>query len=188
MATYVLKDSYTPSVENSNAFNNILTKHFQSFTAEENYTAVRIGLKAGWSFPGAGYSLPGGIYTVSGGLPDVELSSFGVGPFGHASNPTIERGLLDSPVEITAGTQYMIFLGPNTNKDFSIFGRRGFGNNYYPGGLWKIYDSRIPGWIEPTGGDWDMYFEIYSEFSLTPTPSDAATGIVLSPTLSWEVD
>ena len=175
-------------MENEQGLSNNVPMQFQSFTAEDSYTAVRVGIKAGWTFPEAGHPIHGGLYTVSGGLPDVELSSFTFSEFGHVSNLTIERTLLDTPVEIEGGTQYLILLEHETSINFAISGRRGFGIDYFPGGQWELYSFILGEWGEPGGGPWDMYFELYSEYSLSPTPSHEAIDILVFPVLSWVVD
>ena len=185
MAGYILKDSFTGGQATSIQLGSTITKTMMTFTATSSYTLARIGAWVGISIPPN--DTPGGIYSVSGGLPNVLLESFTMTVDAFEEEETF--ALLDTPLDLSSGVQYAIVFDFAGGFVFTfVNGDRDFVSDPYPGGQWLRYRDGV-GWDDIFGsGDMNMYFKTYSEFSLTPTPGDESTGIVLFPTLSWVID
>ncbi len=185
MATYTLIDFFTESTSSYINLNSIYTKVTQIFTASETYTITRLGLYLGASpYPA---NVSGGVYNVSNGIPDNLLTAFTITVSNFLSSSQLEYTVFDTPIELDSGTQYAIVLNW-VSGTFRVGAGRFFDNDHYLGGEGLAYDSRIPEWVNPFGSGYlDLYFETYSSYSLTPTPSHESTGIVLFPTLSWTV-
>ena len=166
------------------SFGGVISKITQTFTANRTYTLQAIVLRVAANPPPLGTT--GGIYSVSGGVPNVKLEDFTI----IATNPPEGRkeeiAVLDSPLELTGETQYAIVVNEPASSSFEINYLRA-GQSTYEGGIGLRF--AIGAWqnLDP-GFESDFYFITYSSFSLTPTPSDEATGTVLFPTLSWVVD
>ena len=183
---YILKDSFT-SVSTGSGLSSTVTKTMMTFTPSESYTLVRIGAWIGISpYPN---DTPGGIYSVSGGLPNILLESFTMTVTSFVNPGQETFTLLDSPLALSSGIQYaIVFDYAGSAITTKLYGHRDFVSDPYPGGKWMRF--RIgTGWEDIFGsGDMNMYFKTYSEYSLSPTPSHEATGVLLFPTLSWTVD
>ncbi len=183
---YRLKDFYEASVIVHFFPSTSFPKCMQTFTASESYTLSRIEINVAGRItaPGVGY---GGVYTLSGGVPDVLLSSFTF-PISNYLTPTVEETLLDTPVELTEGTQYAIVLLYNPAFSYYIHGEGNTVKGEYLGGEWFFYSDFFDEWRSSLGEEGDMYFKCYEEIVVTPTPGHETTGISLYPLLSWIIE
>ena len=183
---YQTEESNTGGVLGSQALfpGGPLSKLAQIFTANRNYTLQAMGLFIAAFTPPLNTS--GGIYSVSGGEPDSLLKSFTATATQGLGTGQEETVVLDSPLSLSTGVQYAIVLNTPASDFFYWFARL-TGNSSYPdgAGLRKVVSSGL--WVA-LADDEDFYFKTFSSFSLTPTPANTASGIVLFPTLSWVID
>ncbi len=160
----------------------VYEKFAQIFTANRDYTLQAIALfLAAFTPP---LNTTGGIYSVSGGEPNAKLEDFTATATKGVGSGQEETIVLDSPLELSEGIQYAIVIDQPASDFFYVGYLHEAGSSYPDGvGLWRISSS----WSAISNNN-DWYFKTLSAFSLTPTPSNEATGTILFPTLSWVVD
>ena len=160
------------------------SKITQTFTANRTYTLQALVFFVGAFEPPPSVSVAGGIYSVSGGEPNAKLEDFTMIATQDRGISQEEIAILDSPLELTEGVQYAIVMNEPTSG-FFYTAYRSEGGSTYAGGVGLRYTEGSWGALPSNN---DFYFRTYSSFSLTPTPSHEAEGIVLFPTLGWVID
>ncbi len=183
--SYLIEDQYVETGGGAGVGGGFITRGAQTFTASSDYTIARVGLNLK-SFD-ENNTVSGAIYSTSGGTPNSSLRTFTI-----AANPGtfgVVYALLNSPLELSEGVMYAIVLFVPSPPTFISWSDDFAQGGDYTGGLgwWYVVNDPVYGttWISIA---YDRHFITFSEYSLSPTPSHEATGIVLFPTLSWVVD
>ena len=183
--SYLIEDQFTGTSGGAGIQGGFIAKVAQTFTASNAYTIARVGLKLK-AFD-ENNTINGAIYSTSAGVPNSSLRTFTIEANSGAFGTTY--ALLNSPLEISEGAVYAIVLTSPVSPTFVQWGDNIITGTPYDGGqgYWYVVNDPTFGttWLV---ANQDRHFIIFSEYSLSPTPSHEATGTILFPTLSWVVD
>ncbi len=185
MPSYLIEDQFTGTSGGAGVGGGFIQKVAQTFTASSDYTMARVGLKLK-AFD-ENNTINGAIYSTSAGVPNASLRTFIIEATVGSFDTTY--ALLNSSLELSEGAVYAVVLFVPGSPTFIFWNDNIVTGTPYAGGqgYWYVVNDPTYGttWLV---ANQDRHFIIFSEYSLSPTPSHEAIDILVFPVLSWVVD